>query len=112
MRIDEQRAVFLCAFRGFFQDKPRDFVRRLKAYWKAWRAEIKQEAGDLAGGGVKGRYADKWWFVRRRVRGCEVEFLCLSGRWGHVFLEKSNWLPVARPIQAFKCLMFDVVLQT
>jgi CHAD domain-containing protein len=36
----------------FFQDKPRAFVRRLKGYWKAWRAEIKQEEGDLQPAGV------------------------------------------------------------
>jgi CHAD domain-containing protein len=25
--------------RRFFQDRPRDFVRRLKGYWKTWRAQ-------------------------------------------------------------------------
>ena len=26
-----------------YRDRPKDFVRRLKAYWKAWRAELAAE---------------------------------------------------------------------
>ena len=33
----EQEAMLLD--QRFFQDSPRDFARRLKGYWKAWRAQ-------------------------------------------------------------------------
>ncbi|HEY7159258.1 MAG TPA: CHAD domain-containing protein [Gemmataceae bacterium] len=37
----EQEALLLG--RRFFQDSPRDFARRLKGYWKTWRAQAEPE---------------------------------------------------------------------
>ena len=32
----------------FFQDSPRVFVRRLKAYWRTWREQVKSEQPEEA----------------------------------------------------------------
>jgi CHAD domain-containing protein len=39
-RRDELQQEALVLGQRFFQDKPRDFARRLKGYWKAWRGTI------------------------------------------------------------------------
>jgi CHAD domain-containing protein len=48
--VDRRRAelepeAFLLGER-FFQDGPRDFARRLKGYWKTWRAQVEQAQPD------------------------------------------------------------------
>src|SRR5262249_28205939 len=40
----EEEVLFLG--RRFFQDRPRDFARRLKGYWKTWRAQAEAERPD------------------------------------------------------------------
>ena len=40
----EQDALLLA--RRFFQDRPREFARRLKGYWKTWRAQADLEQAD------------------------------------------------------------------
>ncbi len=44
-RDDLEQKVLLLGER-FFQEKAGDFSRRLKSYWKEWRAQAEQEPSD------------------------------------------------------------------
>jgi CHAD domain-containing protein len=47
--IDQRRAELEQAMglgRRYFQDKPKDFTRRLKGYWKAWRSQTGSKQPD------------------------------------------------------------------